>query len=415
MIIKRRFCTLLAWGGALLFLAGPLRFAAEEQSAGQGRVVAVGDVHGALPEFVSILERVGLIDAQKQWMGGAAVLVQTGDVPDRGPQSRQALDLLMDLEAKAEKQKGKVIPLLGNHEVMNMIGDLRYVSADDYQAFATDQSGSVRDKAFGDYMNFVAAHRSHGHPAAPDDEASRQKWMAEHPLGFFERHDAFAPAGTYGRWLRQHDAVGQVDDVLFMHGGLSPKLHFKNVEDLNKRVRSELAEFDSLWKFLTERKLVWRYMTLPEALHDAQEELASMKSGGGYADRSSAQKLQQLLELQTGLLMSNDSPLWYRGLALEDEKTLSRDVDKMLGRLKVRAIVAGHTVRPKFDITPRFDNRVFLIDTGMLKAFFGGRASALEIQNGRFTAYYADGQQQVLVGGAAGAASTGKANGEQKQ
>jgi hypothetical protein len=58
--------------------------------------------------------------------------------------------------------------------------------------------------------------------------------------------------------------------------------------------------------------------------------------------------------------------------------------------------VAGHTVRPKYDVAARFDKRVFLIDTGMLKKQYGGRASALEIQNGRFTAYYADQGPEVL-------------------
>jgi hypothetical protein len=93
---------------------------------------------------------------------------------------------------------------------------------------------------------------------------------------------------------------------------------------------------------------------------------------------------------------SPDSPIWYRGLALESEETLRSGVEAMLGRLQSRYLVAGHTPQPKGEINPRFGNRVFLIDTGMLKSVFGGRASALEIRSGRFTAYYADEKPQVL-------------------
>ena len=62
------------------------------------RIVAVGDVHGAGDAFVSILQKTGLIDAQKRWAGGTAILVQTGDLLDRGQDVRQILDLLMALE-----------------------------------------------------------------------------------------------------------------------------------------------------------------------------------------------------------------------------------------------------------------------------------------------------------------------------
>jgi hypothetical protein len=378
--------------------------AAAESGDASVRVVAVGDVHGAYQDFVTILQRTGLIDGGRQWMGGTSILVQTGDVPDRGSQSRAALDLLRDLEGQAETQKGRVIPLLGNHEVMNMIGDLRYVSAEDYRSYSNDQSEKVRDQAYEDYRQFLKAI---GRAPRSDDPAARQQWMADHPLGFFEQRDAFSPQGAYGRWLRQHDAIAQVGDVLFMHGGLNPKVHFRNIEELNKRIRSQLAEFDAVWQALSQKKVIWRYMTLEEALHRLQEERATMQSG--FGDRDTALKMDKLLSLPSGLLMSPDSPLWYRGLALEPEEKLQRDLDKILARLKVRYLVAAHTVRPKFNITSHFDNHVFLIDTGMLKPYFGGRASALEIENERFTAYYADEEKQVLLAPEGGAAPVGSA------
>jgi hypothetical protein len=369
----------------------------------QMRVVAVGDSHGAYPEFVAILQRAGLIDGNRQWIGGSSVLVQTGDVIDRGRGSRECLDLLMDLERQAAKQDGQVIPLLGNHEVMNITGDLRYVVAQDYRAFTTEQSDKRREEAYRDYRNFVTSRSAHRHTAYSDDDAGRQKWMADHPPGFFERHDAFEAQGLYGRWIRSHVAVVQVGDALFVHGGLNPTMHFKSIKELNERVRSEIARFDSLWQSLCDKKIIWRYMKQEEALQQVREEWTWIQTRGQVEDREAAQQMQELSGLPNWLIVSPDGPLWYRGLALEPEETLKRPLEAMLARLKVRYIVAAHTVRPKFDIFPRFDNHVFLIDTGMLKEVYGGRGSALEFRDGIVTAYYSDGEPQVLVGVAGGA------------
>jgi hypothetical protein len=384
-------------------------------ASAQMRVVAVGDSHGAYPELVGILQRVGLIDGNCQWIGGSSILVQTGDVIDRGKGSRECLDLLMDLERQAPKQNGRVIPLLGNHEVMNLMGDLRYVVAEDYRAFSTEQSDKRREEAYRDYRNFLTSHSAHHHAAYSDDEAGRQKWMADHPPGFFERHDAFEAQGLYGRWIRSHAAVVQVGDVLFVHGGLNPALDFKSIKELNERVHSEIAGFDSLWQSLCDKKIIWRYMKLEEALRQVQEEWMWIQARGQVEDREAVQQMQELSGLQNWLIVSPDGPLWYRGLALEPEETLKRPLEAMLARLMVQYMVAAHTVRPKFDIMPRFDNHVFLIDTGMNKEAFGGRASALEIQNGRFTAWYADREPVVLRVPQAGATSPAAGSGEAPQ
>ena len=96
------------------------------------RLVVVSDVHGDLGQFVTVLTQAGVIDGARKWTGGTTVVVQTGDVPDRGPDSRKVMDLLMDLEKQARKAGGVVHALLGNHEVMNMVGDLRYVTPEEY-------------------------------------------------------------------------------------------------------------------------------------------------------------------------------------------------------------------------------------------------------------------------------------------
>ncbi len=359
------------------------------------RVVAIGDVHGEFTGFDAILRQTGIINDQHKWIGGGTILVQTGDVVDRGPKSRECLDLLMALERQARGQKGKVIAVLGNHEVMAMMGDLRYVSPEDYKGFATERSEKVREEAYQDYLDFVASHSERGHDAAPVDQTAREKWMVEHPLGFFERRDALGPQGVYGRWLREHDAVVQLGDALFVHGGLNPALSFGGIQELNQEVHAELAAFDSIWQSLSKKKVIWKYMRIEEALRQAEGEWAAVQAGGKMPPELQ-NDLQKFISFSMWLMNSPDSPTWYRGLASEPEETLRSGVEAMLERLKSRYLVAGHTPQPKGEISPRFGNRVFLIDTGMLKSFFGGQASALEIRSGRFTAYYADEKPQVL-------------------
>jgi hypothetical protein len=376
--------------------------------ATEQRIIAIGDVHGDLPDFIAILQEVGLTNENHQWSGGATVLVQVGDMVDRGPKSRECLDLLMDLERQAPQQNGKVVPLLGNHEAMTMMGDLRYASAEDYQGFATPQSEKVRQQAYQEYVDFLAAHGNHASDAA--SAGQQEKWMAEHPLGFFERRDAFGPQGLYGRWLRQHDAVVELANAAFVHGGLSPDLQFRDIQELNQRVRSDVLTFDSLWQALSAKKIIWRYMKIEEALRQAQSEWAALQLRG-QAEPELKEELQKFLNFPTWFCNSPDSPIWYRGLALEPEEKLKPGVDAMLARLRIGYIVAGHTVRPKGVITQRFDNRVFLIDTGMLKSVYAGKASALEIHDAQFTARYAGEKPQVLVAPPAAAGSSSSASG----
>lgn len=386
-------------------------------AAGQERVVAIGDVHGSYPQFVRILQQTGLIDAHSHWAGGSTTLVQMGDVTNRGTQSRPCLDLLMQLEAQAPEQKGKVIPLLGNHEVMVILGDLRYVLPEDYQAFAGEQSAALRDRAYEEYRAFLTKRAMRGKVHAAPDEAAHGKWMTEHPLGFLEFREAFGPRGVYGRWLRQLDTVAQVGDVLFVHGGLSPRLRFRSLRDVNERIQKEMARFDSIWQSLAEQGIIWRYMTLEEARRAVQEELAAVGPPGQVEDVRTIEQMRELLNIGSWMMVSPDGPLWYRGYAQEREEKLARGLEKTMSRLKIRHIVVAHTITDSRRITPRFNNRVFLIDTGMLLDGRGGRASALEIANGQFIAHYSTGEQQVLLrpesGGTAPALGRGQGQGKQ--
>jgi len=378
------------------------------------RVVAVADIHGAYAEFTALLQRVGLIDAKNGWAGGAATLVQTGDVVDRGARVRDCLDLVMALQRQAPRAGGKVITLIGNHEFMNLIGDLRYVTPEIFATFATPDSEKTRERALKDYVKFLSEHEGHGHAAvAPADEAAAQKWMGEHPPGFFELREAFGPDGKYGKWIRSNQAVVQVGDGLFVHGGLNPALEFASVKELNDRVVDDVRAFDAMWRALVDAGVIWRHMTFAEAVRFAEEEgawyLASNKAGEKPVEVKAGPEIVRLIGYKDWITVSPGGPLWYRGLATEPESKLDEALTAMLDRLKAKYLVVGHSVLTSKEVTPRFNSRVFLMDTGMLKEYFAGRASALEIQDGRFTVYTADAEPRVVPPpGSAKAAVPGK-------
>ena len=81
-----------------------------------------GDIHGELAGFKYALRRAGLIDNEGNWVGGDQVLVQMGDMIDRGPRSLGALSFIRKLQQSAASSGGKVIRLIGNHELMFLRG-----------------------------------------------------------------------------------------------------------------------------------------------------------------------------------------------------------------------------------------------------------------------------------------------------
>jgi hypothetical protein len=220
--------------------------------------------------------------------------------------------------------------------------------------------------------------------------------MDKHPPGFIEYREAFGPAGKYGRWIRAHHTLVRIDDGLFVHGGLNPTLEFGSVRELDNRVSAELEAFDSIWRTLVDSKVVWRYMTLAEGMRFAEEELKWLQAGGETSTPDGDRAALKLLGYRNWMAASPDGPLWYRGLAEGPEEGLIDPLKTMLERLQVRYIVVGHTVVSKTDVTVRFGDRVFLLDTGMLAEAFGGRATALEIREGQLTAYHADGSSTIL-------------------
>jgi len=323
----RRIMTLWV---SILLLCSWTAAAADFSWSGVDRIVAVGDIHGDYDQYVAVLRSAGVINKNANWNGGRTHLVQLGDIADRGPSPRKIMDLLMKLELQAERAKGKVHALIGNHEAMNIYGDLRYTTPEEFKEFAGDGSSAVRQAYYKQLVGELKKQAEATGQTFAADDAWRMKWESEHPLGWVEHRFAYGPNGSYGQWIRSHNAIIIIDDTLFVHGGIGPKYADIPAGLINDKVRQELADF-----------------TL----------------------------------LNGGLTMDPDGPLWYRGLADGDEQQLAGHVDTVLKNFGVRRIVVGHT--PTLTaIIPRFEGKVIRADVGLSK-YYGGPPACLLIEHGR--------------------------------
>ena len=314
---------------------------------GVARVVAVGDVHGAYDNFVTVLRLAGLVDEKLHWSGARSRLVQVGDVLDRGADSRKAMDLLRRLEGEAAKAGGRVHALLGNHEVMNMLGDLRYVSAGEYEAFRSADAETLRERYYRERLAEERKQAKAGGQAFDETEFRRQ-FLAETPLGLVEMRLAFSERGEYGEWLRGHDTVVKINGLAFLHGGISASVASLGCRGVNAGVRSEIGD-------------------------------------GMAALRADPLK---------SLAARPDGPLWYRGLAEEEEAGFAPRLAEILKAFDVRGIVIGHTVEKNGRVAARFGGRVVMVDAGMTPAF-GGHLAALEILPDGLFGVYPEGRVKI--------------------
>jgi hypothetical protein len=379
----------------------------EPQGPPGPRIVVVGDIHGAGTNLAQILQAAGLIDAQRKWTGGTARLVQTGDVLDRGPEVREAIDLLMRLEGEARRAGGRIDVLFGNHEGMNVLRDYRDVLAG-FERFADARSEERQRKAFDTHSEIAKRAGT---------TLDREAWMKIHPRGSIEYADAFGPSGKYGRWIRARKPILQIGDTIFMHAGLNPERTI-TIEDINRQVEQEVRSWDELVSTLERERLAAPFFTLQEIVDATQLEIGrigiaqkTQEPLPDYVTQEFVKRLQFLLNIDKLALVESDGPLWYRGLAtLPDDQQPA--IDAMLKRYGARRIVIGHTPQlPGAKIRARFGGLVVLIDTGMLNSYFkGGQPSALELQDGRMTAIYSSGREPLASSSAPGTPVSAAAN-----
>ncbi len=366
------------------------------------RLVAIGDVHGDLGGLVAILEEADLLDAEGNWSGGDTTLIQTGDFLDRGLEVRGVMDLLMRLVEQAPSAGGRVIVLMGNHEAMNLLGFRRDVNPAAYAAFAESDSAARVDAAWSDFAKWQRQRaRAKKEPQPESSAAVEQEWKSAHPPGYFEYQDELARGSRYGIWLRSLPAIVQVGKVVFLHGGISPSLLSWSPERINERTWLEIEELDACRAELRKNRVIHESSEPIEMVREGLAELEAMREKIKKVPEPVARQLRSSIEVlspcvgyQDWFLIKEESPLWFRGFARWTEQEGGEWIAGMLAALDAEHFVVGHTPRADGRIEARFGGQVFVIDTGMLASVYpGGRPSALEIVDGRFTAFYLDGRR----------------------
>ncbi|MDF1544554.1 MAG: metallophosphoesterase [bacterium] len=271
------------------------------------RFFAVSDLHGEYEHLVRILQSGAVIDSNLHWNYGTGHLVIDGDIFDRGDKVTECLWLIYHLEQEASLVGGRVHTLLGNHELMVLRGDNRYI----------DEK----------YLNGISRKSRISHV------------------------DLFGPDSELGRWLRSKNSVEKIDDILFVHGGLSPFL------------------IDS-----------------------------------GYTIASINQVARTSLDLRSSQLLFADSarflygskgPFWYRGYHYEMEDrypmATTNEIDRVLDHFDAASIVVGHSEVDS--ISTLFDSRLIGIDVPVDEL---GSLQALVREDGKFYRLKADGTKTKI-------------------
>lgn len=345
-----------------------------------GRIVAVGDVHGAHDTLVRTLQSAALIDEAQHWRGGNAHLVSVGDLLDRGADSRKVLDLLMRLEGEAATAGGRVHVLLGNHEVMNLGGELRDVAPGEFAAFAADETADERAQAF-------AAWRARQAPGG-DEAVQRAAFDTKFPAGWFAHRRAFAPGGHYGAWLLQRPVAIVVDDTAFMHGGPSAALAGYDLVRLNREFQVQLAAY--LADVAALEGNGWIGFDVPGETRTAAVE-AHIASAGDAPDPTLVATAQRVVAFDRAPLFGVQGPVWYRGLALCRPVLVQDVADAATRQFDVERVAMGHTVTTGLRPTLRLRERAVLLDTGMLRSVYQGSGYATEFAGGAIATIHEDG------------------------
>ena len=62
----------------------------------------------------------------------------------------------------------------------------------------------------------------------------------QEPPGFLALREAYSAKGKYRQWIRRHNAVIRIGDLLFVHGGVTPEIVGLGLAEINRRVRADL-------------------------------------------------------------------------------------------------------------------------------------------------------------------------------
>lgn len=250
-----------------------------------------------------------VIDRDDNWSAGNDILVQTGDIVDRGTYALDIYRLMQKLRGQAASAGGQVVSILGNHEVMNAIGDWRYVTQADIKHF-----GSTEQR-----MHDLSGEGWLG-----------KEWLAKYVCSYVGADCSYSTTALVP--LGPHKSAPRLS---FTHGSLRPSFPW-------------LTPYPSAINGLG-HSLLRKALTPPLALPYPPNPYSGLPKG------STSQEAQ---------LYDSGGPYWWRGLAeMQDEQVVCGWAKELQEKLGVKRIVGGHT--PNFErIVDRCNGTIIIIDTG---------------------------------------------------
>ncbi|MEM1111325.1 MAG: metallophosphoesterase [Pseudomonadota bacterium] len=344
--------------------AGPYEFDTDS------RVIAFGDVHGAYDDWVALLQELGVVDAELNWAAGDTHLVSLGDLIDRGPGSRQVVALMIRLDSQARRAGGAVHTVLGNHEVMVLTGELRYVSDAEFAAFAGDETAADREAAYAQYRRF--------NPGGAESDV-RQAFDTQYPAGYFALRKAYSRGGQLGNWLAGRPFAIRVNDRVYTHAGISQDAAAMSLEALNQKLSGELNGFMKNMDALREAGVMPWHVSYDDRLNFLNARAEEYQAANPKKQADWFKPLVAVFEAQKDFVHSDDSPVWYRGTALCHPYSESFNTERFLKRAGAKQLVVGHTPT-KGHVHERMEGLAIRLDTGMLSSVYKGRASAMIIE-----------------------------------
>ncbi|KAL2899251.1 Shewanella-like protein phosphatase 1 [Bienertia sinuspersici] len=317
----------------------------------------VGDVHGDLSKARWALNLAGVLssDGRDLWTGGETVLVQLGDILDRGEDEIAILSLLRSLDMQARLQGGAVFQVNGNHETMNVEGDYRYVDSGafdectDFLEYLNERNHNW-EEAFIDWIAVSERYKE-------NRGKSRNYWgplnLVKRQRGVIARSVLLQPGGRLARELARHPIVLKVNDWVFCHGGLLPHHVGYGIERMNTDV--------SHW--------------MKGEHEDDTAPFLPFIGTRGY-----------------------DSVVWNRLYSKDTSDMADNQIDQIQGVLEetlqaigAKAMVVGHT--PQITgVNCEYNCSIWRIDVGMSSGVLDSRPEVLEIKGNKARAIRSHGE-----------------------
>lgn len=302
------------------------------------RLICIGDIHGDSWALQSALELAGLCENNK-WVGGNSILVQCGDVLDRGTEELACYSLLAKLSKEAKKEGGKVICLYGNHEALNAMGMFSY---------------AMSDKEYEEEVG-----------PAVDEALKTKEWRKQYVGNQPARWATFEPNGLLSRPLLANMKLAvKVGRTVCVHAGLTREHleKYGGIESMNKQAREWISRSSGV-KFNNHGE----YNNVLDAWTEAE---ARQKTYIATAPKF----------LDGGI--GSTSPIWIRAYSSPGDQPPTNPkaqsmIDEVLKELDCDRMVMGHTVQK--EINCALEGKAWRVDVGMSRGVVHGTPEVLEI------------------------------------